>query len=333
VTPLSPDSDPESDGSAARRRTSLSSLRLVGRRAGPASEPAPDPATSPAPGPGAAPVVVPRQRRPITVGQAIAGSLLLLGGLLVGFALYLTIGSGLAAHRTQDVLYAGLRTDLQGATVPVSGVIPAGTPLGVVAVPSLGLEQVFVEGSTSEQTRSGPGLSSSSVLPGQAGVSVLVGHRSTSGAAFADLDQLRPGDPIDVTTGQGTFHYVVDLVRTSDAPATQVRVVPSRLTLVTADPAYTPSRTLMVSARLRGKALPAATGTAAIAAEQPGHGTSAGLVPLLLWSQLLLLVSVVATWAALRFSRAAVWLAAVPVLLAVLWHVFENLALLLPNTL
>jgi sortase A len=230
-------------------------------------------------------------------------------------------------------MYQHLRTDLEAATVPVSGAIPAGTALGVVSIPSIGLEQVFVEGSSSEQTRNGPGLKTDTVLPGQTGVSVLVGHRSTSGAAFAHLDQLRPGDPIEVTTGQGRFHYVVDLVRTSDAPATQVRDVPSRLTLVTSDPAYTPDRTLMVSARLVGKATPAATGTTAPAADQPGHGDSSGLVGLLLWSQLLLLVSVVATWAALRMPRAAVWIGATPVLLAVLWHVFENLALLLPNTL
>ena len=102
------------------------------------------------------------------------------------------------------MLYSKLRTDLAQATVPVSGVIAPGTPLGVVTIPTIGLDQVFVEGSSSEQTKSGPGLKTDTVLPGQTGVSVLVGHRSTSGAAFAHLDQLRPGDRIDVTTGQGT---------------------------------------------------------------------------------------------------------------------------------
>jgi sortase A len=256
-----------------------------------------------------------------------------MAGLVVAFAGYLTLGSGLAANRAQDVMYSDLRGDLEAATVPVSGVIAPGTPLGVVSMPELGLEQVFVEGSTSAQTVHGPGLKSDTVLPGQTGLSVLVGHRATQGAAFAHIDQLRPGDTIEVTTGQGHFRYVVDLVRTSDAPATQVRDVPARLTLVTSDPAFTPDRKLMVSARLQGKALPASTGTLATPAEEPGKGTGAGLVPLLLWSQLLLLVSVLATWAALRLSRAAVWLGAVPVLLAVLWHVFENLALLFPNTL
>ena len=110
-------------------------------------------------------------------------------------------------------------------------------------------------------------------------------------------------------------------------------MVPSRLTLVTSDPAYAPYRNLMVSARLRGTALPATTGGVAVAADVPGQGTSAGLVPLLLWSQLLLLTTVAVTWLAIRRSGPGLWIGAVPVLLAILWQVFEDLALLLPNTL
>ncbi len=263
----------------------------------------------------------------------MAGALLLVTGLLFAFAAYLVVGSTLTANRAQDVLYQHIRTDLAQATVPVSAPILPGTPLGVVTIPEIGLDQVFVEGSSSDQTRTGPGLKMDSVLPGQAGLSVLVGHRSTLGAAFAHLDRVRPGDTIEVATGQGQFRYVVDLVRTSDAPSTQVRVVPSRLTLVTSDPAFTPDRTLMVSARLQGKALPASTGTTAPVSDQPGHGSTSRLVPLLLWSQLLLLTTLLVTWAALRMPHRGLWIGATPVLLAILWQVFENLAVLLPNTL
>jgi sortase A len=263
----------------------------------------------------------------------VAGGLFLVTGLVFAFAAYLVVGATLVANRAQDVMYSKLRTDLALATVPVSGPIAPGTSLGVLRIPEIGLDQVFVAGSSSEQTRTGPGLKTNSVLPGQAGLSVMVGHRSTSGAAFAHLDQLRPGDRIEVTTGQGRFVYVVDLVRTSDAASTQVRVVPSRLTMVTSDPAYTPDRTLTVSARLRGKALPTSTGTTAPPADQPGHGSTSHLVPLLLWSQLLLVTTLVVTWAALRMPRRGLWIGAAPVLLAILWQVFENLAVLLPNTL
>jgi len=315
LTPVTPDSDDDSTG----RRTPMRVLRLVGGRR-PESQPTPD--------------APPKEPRPITTAQLIAGGLLLVTGLLVAFAGYLAVGSSLAANRAQDVLYRELRTDLAEATVPVAGPIAPGTPLGVLKVPAIGLDQVFVEGSSSDQTKFGPGLKTDSVLPGQTGVSVLIGHRSTAGAAFAHLDELQPGDTIAVATGQGKFHYVVDLVRTSDAPATKVRVVPSRLTLVTSDPAYTPDRTLMVSARLVGEALPASTGTTAPPSDQPGHGSASHLVALLLWSQLLLLATLVVTWTALRtVQRRWLWIGATPVLLAILWMVFENLALLLPNTL
>jgi sortase A len=315
MTTLAPEDEATT---SAARRTPRRRLRLVGAR-----RPEPVPAAD-----------VPGDRPPITLARAVSGGLLLVTTLVVLFGCYLVVGSGQAADRAQGVMYDQLRRDLAAATVPVAAPVAPGTPLGVVRVPSVGIDQVFVEGSSSEQTRTGPGLLTSSVLPGQKGTSVLVGHRSTSGAAFAHLDQVAPGDPIQVVTGQGTFTYVVDLVRTSDAPDTKVRTVASRLTLVTSDPAYAPNRKLTVSAVLEGDAFPRSTGTTPVAADQPSHGSSAGLVGLLLWTQLLLVVTVLVTWVGLRLrSRRGLWIGATPVLLALLWQVFDHLAVLLPNTL
>lgn len=268
-----------------------------------------------------------------TAVNLIAASLVGLTLLILAFGGFLLGASKLKASRQQDVLYSQITTSLGLATVPVSGAIATGTPLGIVSIPTLGVEQVFLEGSASEQTAIGPGLRHDSALPGQAGLSVLVGRRATFGAPFAHLDRLEPGDRIEVTTGQGEFTYVVDLVRTSDAAPTEIPQVDSRLTLVTSDPALTPSRTLTVSAVLQGEAQPRATGTGTVAADAPGEGSSSHLVALLLWSQLLLLVAVTVTWAATKVPGRALWIGAVPVLLALLWNVFTNLAFLLPNTL
>ena len=267
-----------------------------------------------------------------TLGTLVAAGFMLVTILIVAFAGFLLVGSGLQADRTQDVMYSELKTSLAEATVPVSAPIAPGASLGVIELPRLGVEQVFVKGSSSEQTMSGPGLKSDSVLPGQAGSSVLVGRRTTFGAPFADLDQLRIGDRILITTGQGKFTYVVDLVRTSDAPATSIESVPSRLSLVTSDPPLTPSRTLIVSATLSEKALPASTATFGPPEDVPGARSFGRAVPLLLWSQLLLLATGLVTWAAIRVPGRAVWIWATPVLVAILWNVFENLAALLPNT-
>ena len=169
-----------------------------------------------------APAPEPR-KRPLTSAVLAAGTMGLLGGLVLAFFGYLVVGSALQAERQQDVMYQRLRADLKAMTVPFAGASRRGRRSGVLTIPAIDLEQVVVAGSSAEQTRTGPGLKTDSVLPGQAGLSVLVGHRSTLGAAFADLDELAPGDVIEVTTGQGRFVYDVDLVRTSDAPPRRSR--------------------------------------------------------------------------------------------------------------
>jgi sortase A len=278
----------------------------------------------------------PRERQPLRVNTAvvIAAGLMVVTGVVALFGLFLFLGAGIAQNHDQDVMYDELKDELGQATVPVNGAIPTGTPVGIVEIPRLHLEQVFVEGSSSAQTIKGPGLRHDTVLPGQAGASVLVGRRATFGAPFAHLDQLRTGDKIEVTTGQGQFTYVVDLVRTSDAPDVEIEQVPSRLTLVTSDPAITPTRSLQVSAQLQGDPLPATTRQATVAEDLPGEGSSSRQVSLLLWAQALLLATVLTTRSALaRPGRGGLWIGAVPVLLALLWQVFENIAVLLPNTL
>ncbi|KAA1421018.1 sortase [Nocardioides humilatus] len=278
----------------------------------------------------------PREPFEMTGANVVAIAMVMISILLLIFGAYLFGGSALSERRQQDVAFAQMKKDLALATVPVSGAIPRGTPVGIITIPHLGVEQVFEMGSSSAETRHGPGLRPDTVLPGQAGVSVLIGRRATGGAPFRDLDQLSPGDLIEVVTGQGEFTYVVDVVRTSDANV-QIEPAESRLTLVTSDPAVINRRTLQVSAALDGKALPASTGLAGGASADPADLAGAHLgthtTALLLWSQALLLVVVATTWGALRMRWRAVWIGAVPTIAALMWLVFENLTLLLPNTL
>ncbi len=290
---------------------------------------------SPAPASTRQPRTRPARRRTTapSVGTLIGWGLVIPGVLILLFGGWLFGASRFPADRAQALAYPELVRDLKLSSVPVGGAIAPGTPVGIIRINKIDLDQVFVVGSTSEQTESGPGLRRDTVLPGQAGSSVLVGRRATYGAPFRHLDQLRPGDLISVVTGQGKFTYVVDLVRTSDARASKLTPVASRLTLVTSDPVVAPSRTLVVSAVLKGDPQPRSTGATSNASDLPGQGSHGSLVWLLLWSQALLVASALSTWAAIRLERPAVWIGAVPVLLTCLWHVFENLARLLPNTL
>ena len=286
------------------------------------------PARQPVPAPVAAPPAEPSRRSPL-----LAWALMLPGVLVLSFVVFVTLGTHVSADRAQRLLDSDFREQLAQATAPVGGQVPIGVPVAVLEIPRLGVRQVVVNGSSSKQTMTGPGLVASSALPGQQGLSVVVGRRATFGSPFGDLRSLRVGDTIRAVTGQGTARFRVDVVRLSSSRASKLTVVPSRLTLVTSDPAYTPDRSVVVSAALVGEAQPRTTVPTSRPSDAPGARSTDGLVWLLLWSQLLLLLSGLTTWLAVRTSRRAVWIGAVPLLVAVLWHVFENLALLLPNTL
>ncbi len=147
----------------------------------------------------------------------------------------LFLGS-ISQHRAQDLLYGELRTDLAGATAPVGPVVPVGDPVALLTIPSIGLEQVVVEGTASGDLLAGPGHRRDTVLPGQAGTSVVYGRAATYGAPFADLTDLHAGDEIEVVGAQGSTTYTVLGVRRAGDPLPQpVAEGAGRLTLVTAE--------------------------------------------------------------------------------------------------
>lgn len=249
------------------------------------------------------------------------------GLLLVGFAGYLGIGSGVRHERDQSTLYKTLRGDLRHATVPVHQPIAPGAPVALLQVPRLGLTEVVVEGTAAAQLALGPGHRRDTPLPGQLGVAVLAAHRSSYGGPFRHIDTLRAGDPIDVTTGQGSFRFTVDAVERTGQPQQVLAASTARLLLVT--------RGVEVAATLLRYPVAGIGAAPAIdAAEVPGHRDDAALVGLLLWSQVLLAVGVGAAVAWLRTPHAVIWLVGTPVALLALLHVYADAAAsLLPNTL
>jgi sortase A len=308
----------------------------------PTSEAGPTPETDPTPETGPTSETGPTPRAPEHVAQqasrsvlrtVVGVSVLALGALAAAFVGFVSVGSALPQSRAQDVLYADFRSDLAHGTAPVSAPVATGTAVAVLTVPRLGLRQVVVEGSASRQLMRGPGHVGGTPLPGQPGVSVLLGRRSSFGAPFRHLDRLVPGDLISVVTGQGRFTYKVDESWRSDLTHVAPPAAAARLTLVTGDPAYTPHRSLVVTAALQGQAAPAGAVTAAQADASPlAVDHSAGFVAYM-WAQALLLLAVATAFAWRRLPRAVVWIGALPLCLVVVWNLFENVAALLPNTL
>ena len=122
-------------------------------------------------------------------------------------------------QRTQSRLLTRYRTTLRQATAAAAdlttstrtGTAPGrGTPIALVEIQRVGIQQVVVEGVRSRQTQGGPGHVPGSANPGQPGNSVFVARRSTFGGPFRSLARLRRGDRIVVTTAQGqsTYHVV-----------------------------------------------------------------------------------------------------------------------------
>ncbi|WP_457028479.1 sortase [Kitasatospora sp. P5_F3] len=283
--------------------------------------------TEPAPPPRAArPPVSAARRRVVQAGWATSS----LAGLVLGFAVYLPALSGLQEQHSQAAAYKTLRDQFAKAVAP-TGPTTDGAPMAMLDIPALGLyETVVVEGTTGRDLMRGPGHRRDTVLPGQHGVTVLFGRRFSFGAPFARIGELRDGDRIEVTTGQGRASYVVNEHGDAGHPLTDQ--AKDRLVLVTGDSDWISSSTVMVGARLLGDPQPN-SGTRGVLrpTDKALAADRAALPALQLWALALLAGVTLSTLAVRLWHRWAAYLCAAPVLGTLLWSCYENAAALLPN--
>lgn len=92
------------------------------------------------------------------------------------------------------------------------------TPLGRIALPGTGLDVRFGAGVHPPVLERGPGHWPGTALPGQAGNSVLSGHRTTYTHPFTDLDLLESGDVIAITPEGAAIPVVYRVTQTSIVP-------------------------------------------------------------------------------------------------------------------
>ncbi len=265
--------------------------------------------------------------------QAAGVALLLLALVALGFAGYLYGLSGVQEARSQVVLYRQLQTELAqvGGIVAPLGPTAPGSPIAILDIPSIGIhDMVVVEGTSPENLTLGPGHLRATPYPGQAGVSEIFGRRATFGGPFARLGDLRPGAYIETITGQGEATYMVAAVGSS-----KVRIedpAPNRLLLFTASSPVIPAYYTEVDARLTTAPRPSPGVVHVINGPELVMASDGGtLVLTWTWALALALVSAAGTLAATRWSPWAAYLAVTPVALAVLWALYQSLAMLLPN--
>jgi sortase A len=127
-----------------------------------------------------------------------------------------------------------------------------GDPLGRLRIPKIGVSAVYVEGTATADLRSGPGHYPGTPLPGEHGTVAIAGHRTTYGAWFRRINQLKPGDPVFITMAYGRFTYRVERTRIVAPTALWVtrRVGYDRLILSACNPLYSAAQRIVVFARL-----------------------------------------------------------------------------------
>jgi sortase A len=127
-----------------------------------------------------------------------------------------------------------------------------GDPVGWLRADAIGLAEVVVHGAEGETLRSGPGHYPDTPLPGARGTVAIAGHRSTYGAPFRDVDQLEPGDRIELRMPYGSFSYRVERTRIVAPTAIWVtrRVSYDRLVLTACHPRFSAAERIVVFARL-----------------------------------------------------------------------------------
>lgn len=242
------------------------------------------------------------------------GKLLIAAGLLIlGFVAFQLWGTSLETSRGQSELTDELAADLidtpvesdgdqpdlrdltrtlaarDPETAPPIAPPPEGEPLGIISIPKIGVQRVIVAGVSKEDLKKGPGHYPSTPMPGQAGNAGIAGHRTTYGAPFNRIDELRPGDEVKVATPQGEFTYeVIPAPREPADGQAWYSVTPdrvdvlddmgdNRITLTACHPKYSARERIIVHAVLQTPAAAAVPVTTPVEPEVTTQARAAAL--------------------------------------------------------
>ena len=307
----------------------------------------------------------PRHARPSRRGTralGIAGRILIGAGvLLLLFVVFQVFGTSYLQQQHQrdlrsqidpsNILGTVPTTTPSSASSPPVTVAPGGTapqvgsPVAVIAIPKIGLNQVVVEGIDTPQLELGPGHYPQTPLPGEAGNVAIAGHRTTWGHPFYHLDSLAKGDRIYLATSNGTFVYTVTntlIVDPTDVAVIGPTLAPT-LTLTTCNPRYSAAQRLVVQAALTSTlhdevlhpAKVADGSNPSTASKQSSTSTSStaptSLLVTILWGVLVAAICVGAWLIARRVSRRwLIYLVASPFVLVALFYFFSAISGHLP---
>jgi sortase A len=290
--------------------------------------------------PAARPPIVLTRRELITRNSLAVMSVLILGLIINIFVL-----GNLQHSASQQQLTNTFRVQLSEATAPVSEgdyqkvLLADGVPVALIEIPSIGVREIVVEGTSSSVLKAGPGHRRDTILPGQAGVSVIMGRAAAYGGPFSRLQELVPGDQFTVITGQGKSTFDVLGLRYAGDPAPSAPKAGSgRIILETArGPAFVPTGVVRVDAQLTSTVMPAGlrqTTFASLPAADRELATDTRSIWALVFAlQFLILIEVALVWAYVRMGLQRTWVVFVPLFLLAGLLVADQVTSLLPNLL
>ncbi|HEX5616375.1 MAG TPA: class E sortase [Acidimicrobiia bacterium] len=302
---------------------------------------------------------------------AFGRSLVTVGILILLFVGYQLWGTGFLTARAQNDLedeLDGLRRQVAEQTTTSTGPTPTtepggptttttapdlsklprigeGDPVGRIVIEAIGVDWVFVQGTSRDDLKKGPGHFPATPMPGQNGNAAIAGHRTTYGAPFHRLDELRPGDTIVTETLAGRYEYRVRellVVRPSEIGVVANTPDP-QLTLTTCNPKYSARERLVVKADLVVENSDEPTDESPViidddfADDEVAAGLEEGLSgdpvsrsPTVLWGAITLLVGLAWWFAYRRFRHPLTWFAGAVPFLPVLFTFYVFLERVLP---
>jgi sortase A len=84
-----------------------------------------------------------------------------------------------------------------------------GQGIGRLRVPRMGVNMVMVNGTDPDTLKKGPARHLRTFMPGENRLIYIAGHRTTYGAPFSAIDEMRRGDRVTIEVPYGTFIYTV----------------------------------------------------------------------------------------------------------------------------
>jgi sortase A len=266
-------------------------------------------------------------------------ALIMVAVLSIGLVVQLAWVSNWMHRSSQVSLYNQFRKELALGTGPTGAKKPElaiGQPMAVIQIPSIGVNQVVVEGTTGSALALGPGHLRSTVFPGGVGNSIILGRASSYGGPFGRIDELKSGATITVVTQVGKSKFRVLGVRYAGGSPLRVATTASRLTLETATgPRYAPSGVVTVYAENVGTPLASQRPPVHTvpSSQRPLGADTGALLSLLLWLIGLAVVLGAAVWTWHRRGHLQAWIVFGAPLALVWFFVADQVTRVLPNLL